>query len=156
MPKRITPRWAIAASSPIKMDRDIAAELRQAANEVIPDALFTMEAFMKAFHGLVIRRWPVSPYATDTEGNLKYYRKSGNKIPSAERWVAYGSITPKGLIGSLGNPAPYTYMVKSYQHGLKKHESAYQQVVKRPGMEYSSKLAADIMKSIVKTITSDT
>ena len=42
MPKRSAPRWTVAGNSPIRMDRDVAAELRQAVNEVIPDALGIM------------------------------------------------------------------------------------------------------------------
>lgn len=155
MPKQAPPRWTVGKDSAIKMDRSIGAELRQAAQEVIPDALGVMERTVSGFRAVVADRWPVSPYATDSEGNIKNYRQSRNKTPSAELWTAYGSITSEGLDGLIANPAKYIYAVKSSQKGLSKERSAFQQIVKDPAREVGVKLAADIGQSIVKTITSD-
>jgi len=138
------------------MDRDFAAELRQAAAELAPDALIVMETTIEAFRVQIAKGWPVSPYVVGSDGVQRNYRRSGNKVPSATTWSAYGSVTSKGLIGSIGNPAKYTYLVKSDQNGLTSQRSAYQQLVKEPARQVASKLGADLAKSIVQTITSDT
>ena len=156
MPKRTVPRWTVGSDSPIKMDRDFAAELRQAAAEIIPDALIVMETTVEAFRVQIAKDWPVSPYVVGSDGVQRNYRRSGNKIPSATTWSAYGSVTSKGLIGSIGNPAKYTYLVKSSQNGLTSQRSAYQQLVKEPARRVALDLARDISRSIVQTVTSDT
>ena len=149
MPKKSPPRWTVGSDSPIKMDRDFAAELRQAAAELLPDALPTMEAGVDAFRVDISKAWPVSP-------TKKGKRLSGNPVPSATTWASFGSVTTGGLVGSIGNPARYTYLVKSSQNGLSKNRSAYQQLVKDPARQVASKLGADLAKSIVQTVTSDT
>ena len=155
MPKRSAPRWTVTGNSPIKMDRDIAAELRQAVGEIIPDALGVMESSVQTFQVQIAGGWPVSP----TKINKKTgepYRLSGKKVPSATLWSAFGSVQASGLVGSIGNPAPYTYLIRSKQSGLTKGKSAYQQLVKEPAQKVAVKLGEDIGKSIVKTVTSDT
>ena len=164
MPKRSAPRWTVAGNSPIRMDRDIAAELRQAVNEIIPDALGIMESTVQTFQAQIAKGWPVSPikvsrttgkpYISRTTG--KPIRVSGKAIPSATTWSAFGSIQSNGLVGSIGNPAPYTYLVKSKQNGLTEGRSAYQQLVKEPSRQVAVKLGEDIGASIVKTVTSET
>lgn len=156
MPKRSAPRWTVAGNSPIKMDRDIASELRQAVNEIIPDALGVMESAVVAFRDQVARDWPYSPLLVYSDGTTKNYRRSGNKIPSRTTWSAFGSVEARGLVGSLGNPARYTQLVKSSQNGLDPNRSAYQQLVKEPSRQVAVKLGEDIGKSIVKTVTSET
>ena len=155
MPRRSPPRWTVAGNSPIKMDRDIASELRQAVGEIIPDALGVMESNVQAFQVQIAGGWPVSP----TKINKKTgepYRLSGKKVPSATLWSAFGSVQASGLVGAIGNPAPYTYLVKSKQNGLNPGRSAYQQLVKEPALKVAVKLGEDIGASIVKTVTSET
>jgi len=148
MPKKSPPRWTIGSDSPIKMDRDFAAELRQAAAELLPDALPTMEAGVENFRVDIAKMWPVSP-------TKKGRRLSGNATPSATTWTSFGTVTAGGLVGSIGNPARYIYLIKSSQNGLSKNRSAYQQLVKDPARQVASKLAADLARSIVQTVTSD-
>lgn len=156
MPKRSAPRWTIAGNSPIRMDRDVAAELRQAVNEIIPDALGVMESTVQTFQAQIAADWPFSPLLVYSDGTTKSYRRSGNKIPSRTTWSAFGSVQASGLVGSIGNPAKYTYLVKSSQNGLDPSRSAYQQLVKEPARQVAVKLGEDIGKSIVKTVTSET
>jgi hypothetical protein len=156
MPKKSPPRWTVGSDSPIKIDRDFAAELRQAAAELAPDALIVMETTIEAFRAQIAKDWPVSPYVVGSDGVQRNYRRSGNKIPSATTWSAYGSVTSNGLIGSIGNPAKYTQILKSSQNGLDPGRSAYQQLVKDPARQVAVKLGQDISRSIVKTVTSDT
>jgi hypothetical protein len=155
MPRRSPPRWTVAGNSPIRMDRDIAAELRQAVNEIIPDALGVMESTVQVFRTEIAGDWPVSPTKTNKKTG-ETYRLSGKKIPSATLWSAFGSVQANGLVGSIGNPAPYTYLIKSRQNGLAPGRSAYQQLVKEPAAKIAIKLGEDIGKSIVKTVTSET
>lgn len=155
MPKRSAPRWTVAGNSPIRMDRDIASELRQAVGEIIPDALGVMESSVQTFQVQIAGGWPVSPTKISKKTG-KSYRLSGKKVPSATLWSAFGSVQASGLVGSIGNPAPYTRLVKSKQNGLTPGRSAYQQLVKEPSRQVAVKLGEDIGKSIVKTVTSET
>jgi hypothetical protein len=152
MPKRSAPRWTVAGNSPIRIDRDIAAELRQAAAELVPDALSRMEAEIDALRLEVERRWPVSP----TIGRIRSYRESGNREPSANLWASYGTVTSAGLVGSLGNPAPYIRFVKSDQNGLSRSQTAYKQLVSLRSQEVAKKIGASLAASIVRTVTSET
>lgn len=155
MPRRSPPRWTVAGNSPIRMDRDIASELRQAVGEIIPDALGVMESSVQTFQVQIAGGWPVSPTKINKKTG-KSYRLSGKKVPSATLWSAFGSVQANGLVGAIGNPAPYTYLIKSKQNGLTEGRSAYQQLVKEPSRQVAVKLGEDIGKSIVKTVTSET